>query len=86
MDDDYEGIYQFATFHPDYVFADSETDDPANFTNRSPYPMIHILREESLDAALENFVGVDEIPEKNIALARKKGLAAMQALRDAAFR
>jgi hypothetical protein len=41
----YEGIYQLASFHPDYCFADSEVDDPANYTNRAPYPIFHLLRE-----------------------------------------
>lgn len=85
IDDDYEGIYQLASFHPDYLFDESAPDDPANFTNRSPYPMLHFLRESSIDAALETFDRADEIPEKNIATARKKGLAAMRALREACF-
>lgn len=70
----YEGIYQIASFHPDYCFADAQLDDPANFTNRSPYPMLHILREESITEALANFPDAESIPEKNIALARSKGL------------
>jgi hypothetical protein len=80
-DEDYEGIYQVASFHPDYLFAGSDTLDPANYTNRSPYPMLHLLREESIEKALEHYPGdPDEIPERNIRFAREKGLAYMKTL------
>lgn len=83
--EDYEGIYQVAGFHPDYRFADAAADDPANFTNRSLYPMLHLLREESIDTALATYPDPEQIPETNIAFARNKGLAAMTLLRDACF-
>ena len=51
----YNGIYQLASFHPLYRFADSDVDDAANYTNRSLYPMLHLLRESSIDNALETF-------------------------------
>jgi hypothetical protein len=80
-DQDYEGIYQVASFHPDYLFAGSDAADPANYTNRSPYPMLHLLREESVEKALEHYPGdPDEIPERNIRFAREKGLAYMKNL------
>ena len=82
---DNEGIYQLASFHPDFCFAESAADDPANFTNRSMYPMLHLLREESIDTALEKYQDPEGIPERNIALSRKKGLAQMKALREACF-
>lgn len=69
----YEGIYQIASFHPEYVFEGSAAADPANYTNRSPYPMLHILREESLDKAISTHRNVDEIPARNVQLARKLG-------------
>ena len=69
----YEGIYQLASFHPDYQFAQSDFDDPANFTNRSPYPMLHILREDMLEEALKNFPHPENIPNNNIKKARKLG-------------
>lgn len=81
----YEGIYQVASFHPDYCFADADEQDPANFTNRSPYPMLHILREASLERALQHHPDPDSIPDTNIKLAREKGLEQMQALRQACF-
>ncbi len=77
---DYEGVYQVASFHPNYIFAGSDDDDAANFTNRSPYPMIHLLREESVSKAVDLYPDVDGIPERNIAFARKKGIEGMRDL------
>ncbi len=82
-EEDYEGVYQVASFHPAYVFAGAPPDDPANFTNRSIYPMLHLLREESIERALEKFPNPESIPDNNIAFARKKGFAALEALRKA---
>lgn len=79
IDQGYEGIYQLASFHPDYCFAESNEDDPANYTNRSPYPMLHIIREASIELALRNYQNPELIPERNIELTRKLGLAKMQA-------
>lgn len=76
----YEGVYQVASFHPDYCFADTQQDDPANYTNRSPYPMLHIIREASLEQVLNHHPDPDSIPQTNIKLARDKGLEVMQAL------
>lgn len=61
-----EGVYQLATFHPDYCFSGAEPDDVSNYTNRSPYPMLHILREESLDKAIEFYGDTTDIPNQNI--------------------
>lgn len=69
----YEGIYQLASFHPDYRFADADSDDAANFTNRSPYPMLHLLREASLDTAIDNYPDIDSIPDNNMKKARALG-------------
>lgn len=76
----YDGIYQIASFHPRYCFRGSDEDDAANYTNRSPYPMLHLLREDSLEKALRFFSHPEMIPENNIAFARSKGLAYMQML------
>jgi hypothetical protein len=62
-----EGVYQLATFHPDYCFSGAEPDDVSNYTNRSPYPMLHLLREASLDKAIEFYGDTSEIPNQNIA-------------------
>jgi uncharacterized protein len=79
----YEGIYQVASFHPHYCFADAPQDDAANYTNRSPYPMLHLLREESIEKVLEKYPDPDQIPERNVKFAREKGEAYMKMLRDA---
>lgn len=78
----YEGIYQVASFHPLYYFANSPVNDPANFTNRSPYPMLHILREEGIEEALRSYLHPENIPENNIKFAREKGYDYMKNLRD----
>ena len=69
----YEGIYQIASFHPNYCFADADSEDAANFTNRSPYPMLHLLREASLDAAIDKHPDIEAIPGNNINKARLLG-------------
>ncbi len=77
----YEGIYQVASFHPLYCFSGASANDAANYTNRSPYPMLQLLREESVAKAIAHYPGsVASIPIQNVAFARKKGLAYMKAL------
>jgi len=76
----YEGIYQIASFHPDYCFQGAEENDPANYTNRSPYPMFHLIREASMQIALENYPDPESIPERNIEFAREQGLDKMKEL------
>jgi hypothetical protein len=70
----YEGVYQIASFHPDYCFADTDSEDAANFTNRSPYPMLHLLREASLETAIDGYPDIDSIPDNNMKKARALGL------------
>ncbi len=82
----YDGIYQIASIHPDYCFEDADKDDPANFTNRSIYPMLHLIRESSISEALENFPDAEAIPDINIAFARRKGFQHMQSLRDSCLK
>ena len=84
--EDYEGIYQLASFHPGYLFAGSSENDPANYTNRSPYPMLHFLREDSVSKAVDSYPGINEVPEKNIRFASEKGLVYMQQLLAACLR
>jgi hypothetical protein len=81
----YNDIYQLASFHPLYLFANSTDEDAANYTNRSVYPMLHLLRESSMDKALENYSNPEGIPEKNIYFAREKGMFYMKMLRDTCF-
>jgi len=76
----YEGVYQLASFHPEYRFEGAEPDAPSNYTNRSPYPMLHILRESSIELALENYPNPDIIPKRNIQLTQELGLEIMKGL------
>jgi hypothetical protein len=80
IDEGFEGVFQLATFHPDYCFEGQVYDDPANYTNRSPYPILHILREASVEKALESVANPDKIPNRNIEFARAKGLDEMKTL------
>ena len=75
----YEGVYQIASFHPNYCFQGAEENDPANYTNRSPYPMFHLIRESSVQVAIENHPDPESIPERNIEYAREQGLDKMKA-------
>jgi len=69
----YEGHYQIAHFHPDYCFDGCDADDAENFTNRSPYPMLHIIREKSLERALALYSNPESIPQNNIQKTRELG-------------
>ncbi len=82
----YEGIYQLASFHPDYLFAESEESDPANYTNRAPYPTLHLIREASIERVLENVEHPEEIPEENIKQARALGIDKMESLLKTCFK
>lgn len=81
----YEGTYQLASFHPNYTFQGSAPDDAANYTNRSPYPMLHLLREASIEQAIAGHPDPENIPQRNVELTRKMGLDKMQALLAACF-
>lgn len=74
----FEGVFQIASFHPDYQFEDTEPTDVENFTNRSPYPILHLLREDSMTRAIEAYPEVGDIPEKNIDTMNKLGLEGVQ--------
>lgn len=78
-----EGIYQIASFHPSYQFAGTEIDDAENYTNRSPYPTLHLLREDSLERAIDAYPDVDEIPTRNIAQMNSLGVARLKAILEA---
>ncbi len=82
---DYEGVYQVASFHPQYIFGDAPVNDAANYTNRSIYPMLHLLREAQIDEALERYPDPEKIPDNNIHFAREKGVQYMKMLRDSCF-
>ena len=69
----FDGVLQIASMHPRYEFADSEPDDIENFTNRSPYPCLHLLRETSIDRAVAAFPDAAKIFDKNIDTLRQLG-------------
>lgn len=69
-----DGEIQIASFHPQYQFAGSAADDIENYTNRSPYPILHLLRESSIESAVEAFPEAEMIFEKNMETLRKLGL------------
>jgi hypothetical protein len=75
-----EGTYQVASFHPDYQFGGTQPNDAENYTNRSPYPMMHVLREASLERAIADYPDVDQIPARNITLMNDMGQAKLQTL------
>ncbi|WP_416399002.1 DUF1415 domain-containing protein [Allohahella sp. A8] len=77
---DREGIYQIASFHPDYRFGGTQPEDAENYTNRSPVQMLHILREDSLEKAIDDHPDVGGIPERNIALMNEMGVERLQVL------
>jgi len=68
-----DGVFQVASFHPAYQFAGTSEDDAENYTNRSPYPILHILREEQLERAIASYPDIDRVPEKNIELMNELG-------------
>lgn len=76
----HEPWVQIATFHPLYQFAGTGINDAENYTNRSPYPILHLLREESLTIALENYGDPNSIFEKNIQTMQKLGLEHLKRL------
>ena len=72
---DLDGILQVASFHPDYQFAETRPDDIGNFSNRSPYPTLHLLREDSIERAVESMPDTARIYETNIETLRRLGHA-----------
>jgi len=74
----YSGVYQLASFHPDYCFADVDINDPSNYTNRSPLPIFHLIREASISRVLASVTQPELIPQANIDLAKEKGTGTFQ--------
>ncbi|MDO5679660.1 MAG: DUF1415 domain-containing protein [Pelistega sp.] len=68
------GEIQIANFHPQYQFAGTQVDDMSNYTNRSPYPILHLIREDSIDRAVSQFPDAAVIFERNIAMMEELGL------------
>lgn len=69
----YEDLVQLATFHPAYRFEGESAEDPSQYTNRSPFPMIHLLRVEQVAKAVDNYADIEEVPQRNIRVLREEG-------------
>src|SRR5450830_1368298 len=80
VDLELDGVLQIANLHPDYQFAGTQADDITNFTNRSPYPTLHLLREDSIDRAVDAFPEPETIFEKNMQTMERLGVEGWAAL------
>ena len=76
----FEGVFQIASLHPHYQFAETDPDEITNFTNRAPYPTLHLLREESIDRAVQAFPHAEAIFEVNMATMKRLGRSGWDAL------
>ncbi|RLA33342.1 MAG: DUF1415 domain-containing protein [Gammaproteobacteria bacterium] len=81
----FDGMYQLASFHPNYQFAETAPADVENYTNRSPYPLLHLLREQSLERSIASYPDAEQIPLRNIALMKCLGVARLKQLLRACF-
>ena len=77
---EFDDAFQVASLHPHYQFAGTDQNDIENYTNRSPYPTLHLLREDSVDRAVAAFPDADLIPERNIEMLQKLGYEGWDAL------
>ena len=72
--------FQLASFHPNYQFAGTSKNDISNYTNRSPFPFIHILRVREVEAAIKSYPNIEGVPIRNIERMKKMGLAEIKKL------
>jgi len=79
---DLDGVLQVASFHPQYQFDGTTPDDVTNATNRSPYPTLHLIREDSIDKAVEAFPEAEQIYEVNMATMERLGADGWAALQQ----
>lgn len=73
VDSGFEGVFQIASMHPEYCFDGEDYDSASNYTNRSPYPILHLIREASMSRVLSVYNEPEKIPENNIRLTHEKG-------------
>lgn len=78
-----DGVYQIASFHPNYQFAETGINDAENYTNRSPFPLLHLLREDSLARAIEEHLETEQIPLRNIEIMNRIGHKKLKSLLQA---
>ena len=81
--DELEGVLQVASFHPQYQFAGTSFEDIGNYTNRSPFPTLHLLREDSVSRAVDAFPDADDIVDRNVETLDRLGLQGWKKLFDA---
>ncbi len=72
------GVFQLVGFHPDYLFGEEDPADASHYTNRSPFPLIHILREESISQAVDTHPDIDKIPVENVKKLRELGKSILE--------
>lgn len=77
---EWSGEFQIATFHPHYQFADTHPDDAENLTNRAPFPILHLIREDSLSQAIKHYPDPENIPSRNIELMNTMDMAELKRL------
>jgi hypothetical protein len=75
-----EGVLQVASFHPDYQFAGTEKEAAQNYTNRSPFPMLHLIREDSISRAVDSHPDIESVPIQNIKKLEEMGIEEIQKL------
>lgn len=80
-----DGVVQIASFHPRYQFRGTDAEDAENFTNRSPYPMLHLIREDSLARAIASYPDIDQVPARNIERMKSMGATNLKALLQACY-
>jgi len=81
-----DGVFQIASFHPKYQYAGTESADAENYINRSPYPILHILREDGVAKAVASYPDIEQIPQRNIELMDTLGVEKLEALFQACFK
>ena len=86
VDAERDGVYQVASFHPDYQFAGTAPSAAENYTNRSPYPMLHLLREDSVDRAVASGIDTNDVPVRNVQQMNRLGESALAQLLAACTR
>lgn len=79
----WEGHFQIASFHPHYQFADTQVEDAENYTNRAPWPTLHLLREDRLEAAVDSHPDPEAIPRRNIDAMNRLGTDSLAEMLDA---
>ena len=82
---DLEGVYQIASFHPGYQFSGTQPGDAENCTNRSPYPLLHLLREASVERAISSYPDIDQVPVRNTERMNALGSQLLRRLWSASF-